>query len=305
MEQTEKPDIWINGQFEPWYKACIHPFCHGLQRGAVLFESLDCNETVNGKAAIFRLREHMERFENSARIVGMTLGYDLESLMQAVVDTVAHSGMKSCIIRPLAFYSDPVMDVFPGDASMTVVIGLGEPHEPPESYRVAISRFRKINDSCMPVKAKVSGNYINPMISKSEAIQAGFDDAILLDMDGYVAEGTTSNIFIVENGRLFTAPEDTILLGITRDTVIEMAQKLGIGIIKDKFDDTRMKNADEVILCSSGKELTAIIQIDNTVIGKGEPGKIALRLKSYYKDIIEGRVPEFEKWITCIEKKTS
>jgi len=300
MEHISKPDIWMNGQFVPWDEASIHPFCHGLQRGAVLFESLDCNETIHGKAAIFRLREHMVRFENSANIVGMQLDYDVESLMQAVIDTVEHSKMKSCIIRPLAFYSDPVMDVYPGDASLTVAIGLDEAHEPPESYRVTISRFSKISDTCMPVKAKVSGNYISPMISKSEAIRAGFNDAILLDKNGNVAEGTTSNIFIVENGRLFTAPEDAILLGITRDTIIEMARKLNIGIVMDTFDVNRLKHADEVILCSSGKELTPIIQIDEAVIGEGVPGKTALRLKSYYKEIIEGRVPEFEKWLTCV-----
>ena len=300
MENHSKPDIWMNGQFVPWDQACVHPFCHGLQRGAVLFESLDCNETIHGQAAIFRLRDHMLRFENSARIVGMQLDYDLESLMQAVIDTVAHSTMKSCIIRPLAFYSDPVMDVYPGDASLTVAIGLDEAHEPPESYRVTISRFSKISNSCMPVKAKVSGNYINPMISKSEAIRAGFNDAILLDKNGNVAEGTTSNIFIVENGRLFTAPEDAILLGITRDTIIEMARKLDIVIVMDTFDVNRLKNADEVILCSSGKELTPIIQIDEAVIGKGVPGETALRLKSHYKEIIEGRVPEFEKWLTRV-----
>ena len=300
MTQSKKPDIWINGQFVPWAEACVHPFCHGLQRGSVLFESLDCNEAVNDRAAIFRLKEHMERFNNSASIIGIPLGYTIGELMDAVVATVARSGLKSCIIRPLAFYSDIVMDVFPGDSAVSVIIGLGEDHVPPESYRVTLSRFRKIDDSCMPVKAKVSGNYINPMLAKTEALRAGFDDAILIDKNGYVAEGTTSNIFIVENGRLFTAPKDSILLGITRDTILAISQTLGIDTVCEKFDESRLKNADEVILCSSGKELTPVIRIDDTDIGDGKPGNIARRLGTYYREIIEGRVHEFEKWLTYV-----
>ncbi|MFC1573769.1 branched-chain-amino-acid transaminase [Candidatus Latescibacterota bacterium] len=300
MRQTITPDIRINGQFVPWDKASVHPFCHGLQRGSVLFESLDCNEAVNNRAAIFRLKEHMERFENSARIIGIPIGYTIGELMDAVVATVARSGLKSCIIRPLAFYSDIVMDVFPGDSAVSVIIGIGEDHIPPESYRVTLSRYRKIDNSCMPVKAKVSGNYINPMLAKTEALRAGFDDAILIDKNGFIAEGTTSNIFIVEDGTLYTAPEDSILLGITRDTILAISQTLGIETVREKFDEVRLKKADEVILCSSGKELTPIIRIDDTDIGNGKPGTIANRLGRYYREIIEGRVREFEKWLTYV-----
>ncbi|MBN1292999.1 MAG: branched-chain amino acid transaminase [Candidatus Latescibacteria bacterium] len=301
MHTTQNPDVWMNGLFVPWDQACVHPFCHGLQRGSVVFESIDCNETINGKAAIFRLREHMIRFENSAGIIGMELDYKLESLMHAVIDTVARSGLKSCVIRPLAFYADPVMDVYPGDASIMVAIGLAESHEPPETYKVTISRFHKIDNACMPVKAKVSGNYINPMISKTEAKKAGFDDAILLDKDGYVAEGSTSNIFIVENNKLITAPEDSILLGITRDTIMAMAQKLSVEIIQEKFNAERLKHADEAILCSSGKEVTPIVQVDESIIGDGNPGTITKLLRSYYRDIIEGHVADFEDWLTYIQ----
>jgi len=300
MKTPSRPDIWINGSFVPWDNACVHPFCHGLQRGSVLFEGIDCNEAVNGRGAIFRLREHMERFINSARIIGMPLTYTLQALMDAVVATVARSGMKSCIIRPLAFYSTTVMDVYPGKSEVTVIIGLGDAHYPPESYRVTISSYRKIDNSCMPVKAKVSGNYINPMLAKSRAIDAGFDDAILIDRDGFVAEGTTSNIFIVENDTLYTAPEDSILLGITRDTILKVSKEVGVRTVKEKFDAERLKNADEVILCSSGKELTPIVQVDDAVIGDGRPGKIAQKLGAYYRDIIEGRVPEFEHWLTYV-----
>ncbi|MCE5250486.1 branched-chain-amino-acid transaminase [bacterium] len=300
MNETKNPDVWMNGRFVEWDRACVHPFCHGLQRGSVLFESIDCNEAVNGRGAIFRLVEHMNRFENSARIIGIPLGYSLGELQQAVIDTVRHSGEKTCTIRPLAFYADPVMDVYPGDSSVTVAIGLGEAHDPPDSLKVTIGRLRKIDASCMPVKAKVSGNYVNPMIAKSEARQAGYDDALLLDREGFVAEGTTSNIFIVEDGSLVTAPEDTILLGITRDTILRISENLDIPIIQEKFDADRLKKADEVILCSSGKEITPIIQVDDNIIGGGKAGKITIRLRTLYREIIRGSVPEFEKWLTYV-----
>ena len=300
MKTPSQPDIWINGSFVPWNKACVHPLCHGLQRGSVLFEGIDCNKTMSGRAAIFRLREHMERFFNSSSIIGMPLPYSIQALMDAIVATVARSGMKDCVIRPLAFYSTTGMDVYPGKSEVTVVIGVGDAHYPPESYRVTISSYRKIDISCMPVKAKVSGNYINPMLAKSRAIEAGFDDAILIDRDGFVAEGTTSNIFIVENDTLYTAPEDSILLGITRDTILKISKKVRVKTVLEKFDAERLKNADEVILCSSGKELTPIVQVDDTVIGDGKPGKIALKLGAYYRDIIEGKIPEFEQWLTYV-----
>ncbi len=295
-----KPDIWINGEFVHWDKACIHPLGYSMQRGATLFESIDCNEAKNGCPAIFRLRDHILRLENSAQIVGMKLDYSLESLMQAVVDTVGRSGMKNCTIRPLAFYADPVMQIYPGDIPVTVVIGIGEALPPSGSYRVKISRLSKIDSASMPVKAKVSGNYIGPMIAKSEAVRAGFDDTIILDRDGYVAEGATSNIFTVEQGKLVTASADKILPGITRDSITVIAAKLGIEVIQDKLTPDRLKKSDEVILCSSGNEVTPIIQVDDTVIGRGQPGSITVKLSSFYGDVITGRVPELEHWLTYV-----
>lgn len=271
-----------------------------MQRGTALFESIDCNETENGCAAIFRLRDHMLRFENSSRITGIPLGYDVESLIRAAVDTVAHSGLKNCTIRPLAFYAEPVMDVYPGDIPTTLVIGLGESHPVSESYRVKISRLRKIDSASMPVKAKVSANYIGPMIAKTEAIKAGFDDTIILDSEGYVAEGATSNIFIVEQGRLITAPDDAILPGITRDTITVIAANLKIETIFEKFSPERLKNADEVILCSSGNEVTPVVQVDNAFIAEGTPGPITRKLRAYYADVIKGLVPELEYWLTYV-----
>jgi branched-chain amino acid aminotransferase len=295
-----KPDIWMNGEFVPWDKACIHPLSHSMQRGATLFESIDCNEAVGGRAAIFRLREHIERLENSARIVGITLPYNMDELKQAVIDTISRSGMKSCVIRPLAFYAGTTFGVYPGDLPITVVIGLGEPHAVSDSYRVNISHIHKIDGLSMPVKAKVSGNYIGPMIAKTEAVKAGFDDTIILDRDGFIAEGATSNIFIVEEGILFTVPEETILPGITRNSIIVIAKKLGIGVKEDKFDAERLKCADEVILCSSGNEVTPILQVDDAVIGDGRPGAVTKQLHSFYTDVITGRVLEFQDWLTYV-----
>jgi branched-chain amino acid aminotransferase len=295
-----KPDIWINGQFVPWDQASIHPLCHSLQRGATLFESLDCKEAVNGKAAIFRLKDHIRRFEISAEIVGMPLPYDTAAIEKAVIDTVARSGLKDCAIRPLAFYADPLLDLLPGEAPVTLLIGLGEFHLAPPMIRMTISRRRKIDSSCMPVKAKVSGNYITPMLAKAEALKAGYNDSIFLDRDGNVAEATTANIFIVEKGKLVTSTDDTVLLGVTRDSILVIAKKLGIPTSLEKFGADRLLVADEVILCSSGNEVKPIIQIDDRIIGNGGMGPVTARLKTFYSDVIVGKVPEFEHWLTYV-----
>ena len=295
-----KPDIWMNGRFVPWDEARIHTLSHSLQRGSTLFESIDCNETFDGRTAIFRLDRHIRRFEISSEIVGMPLPYSTEGVRQAIIDTVAHSGLKNCTIRPLAFQSEPILELFPGDAPVTMVIGLGEMHSSSESYRVQISRWRKIDSACMPVKAKVSGNYITSLLAKSEAIKEGYSDAILLDSDGFVAEATTANIFIVENGQLVTAPDDNILLGITRDSIMQLSGDLGIGFVQDKFGPERLMNADEVILCSSGNEVKPIIQVNDRIIGDGDAGPVTRRLAAFYADVIIGKVKKFEDWLTYV-----
>jgi branched-chain amino acid aminotransferase len=294
------PDIWINGKFVPWDKASIHPFSLSMQRGATLFESLDCNEAVNGRAAIFRLKEHIHRFEISAGIIGIQLPYSSSDIEKAVVDTVANSGLKKCSIRPLAFYADPVFDLYPGNLPISVMIGVVEFHPTSDILRVKIGHLRKIDSSSMPVKAKVSGNYITPLLAKSEAVKAGFDDAILLDRDGYVAEACTANIFIVENGKLVTSPDDTILLGVTRDSILVLAKKLGIEVSIEKFGPDRLIAADEVILSSSGNTVKPIIQVDNHIIGKGTMGPVNSILRKYYNEVIVGKISEFEHWLTYV-----
>lgn len=296
----EYPDIWFDGEFIRWNEAGIHPLCHSLQRGSTIFESIDCNGCHDNGTAIFRLRDHMERFAKSADIIGMKLPYTVDELCDAVVATVAHSGMKDCTIRPLGFYRDPVFDVFPGDARVSVIVALGPQSNPPKDLRVAIANFRKIDGSSMPVKAKVSGNYINPVISKSEAIARGFDDAILLDKDGFVAEGTTANIFIVTGGKLVTAPSDRILLGITRDTIISLADHLEIDVIFEKFGSDRLISSDEVILCSSGKDIAPVVRVEDSDIGSGQPGPIATKLRTLYNEIVCGCNETFKHWLTII-----
>lgn len=295
-----KPDIWMNGQFVSWDEACIHPLCHSLQRGSTLFESIDCNETFDGRTAIFRLDDHIRRFKISSEIVGMPLPYDTAAIRQAIIDTVARGGLKNCTIRPLAFQADPILDLYPGNAPVTMVIGLGEMHTGSGGYRMKISRWQKINSSCMPVKAKVSGNYITSLLAKSEAIKEGFNDAILLDSDGFVAEATSANVFIVEGGQLVTPPEDNILLGITRDSIMRLSGELGIGFVCKKFGPERLMKADEVILCSSGNEVKPIILVNNHIIGDGTAGPVTRRLAAFYADVIIGKEKKFEDWLTYV-----
>jgi branched-chain amino acid aminotransferase len=295
-----KPDLWIDGKFVKWDNAHFHPLSHSLQRGATLFESIDCAESNNGLPVIFRLRDHMARFEESARLIGMPLKFNLEELMDAVIRTVLRSGLKVCTIRPIAFYADPVLDVYPGNSKVSVVIGVGEKSHKKEYLRMKISSLRKIDGLSMPIKAKVSGNYIASVIAKTEAIEAGFDDAILLDRDGFVAEGATSNIFMVENNNFYTAPGEKILQGITRDTLFNISEKLGLKLIEEQFDPARLKASDEVFMCSSGMGVMPVILVDDTTIGDGKPGPQTSRLRVFYNEITTGKLPEFEKWLTYV-----
>ena len=294
------PDIWMDGSFVPWNEACIHPLCHSMQRGATLFESIDCMEGVAGKPVVFRLKDHLDRFLNSADIVGMTLGYSHEELTRAVIETVARSGMKQCTIRPIAFYADPEFDIYPGSSRVSVVIGIGKKKPLKESIRLTVSRFRKIDQSSMPVKAKVSGNYIAPLIAKSEAIRAGFDDTILLDRDGFVAEGTTANVFIVENGTILTSPGDKILQGITRNTIMILCDRIGLPFRQEFFPPERLKAADEVFVSSSGVGVLPVIQVDSAVIGGGVPGSVSVRLRALYREVVTGVVPDRDRWLTVV-----
>ena len=293
-----QPDIWLNGIFVPWEDACIHPLCFSMQRGATVFESIDCNEDGVGNAALFRSRDHFLRFENSARIIGMPLPYSVDELCKAAVATVARSGLKHVVIRPIAYYDAPVMQVYPEDSPVSVAVGVTAAHTAPETMNVTIAGIRKIDTISMPVKAKVSANYIGPMIAKQNAIRDGYDDAVILDRDGFVAEGTTANIFIVENGTLVTAPDDTILPGITRDSITRLAERLDIPVRRDMFTPDRLLAADEVIICSSGRGVTAAVRIGDTVIGDGGPGPVTKQLRTLYRQVVTGREPDFAEWMT-------
>lgn len=278
----------------------MHPLAHSMQRGATLFESIDCMASEQGVPIIFRLHDHMLRFENSARIVGMALPYPIEVLEAAVRETVTRGGLLNCTIRPLAYYADPVFDIYPGKQPVTVLIGLAEKKPHADAYRVQISRLRKIDELSMPVKAKVSGNYIAPMIAKSEALAAGFDDTVMLDRDGFVAECATANIFMVEEGHIFTAPGDRILQGITRNTVMQIAASRGIELLQKPFTPERMKSAAEVFMSSSGLGVMPVVMVDDAPIGDGRPGPVTRLLHDAFLDVATGRDPRFEHWLTYI-----
>ena len=295
------PDIWMDGAFVAWDNACIHPLGHSMQRGATLFESIDCLEGVNHRPVIFRLADHMTRFLNSAQIVGMPLGYSREELMRAAIETVARSGMKSCTIRPIAFYPDPEFDIYPGAAPrVSVVIGIAKKKPPKEHLRLTISGFRKIDSASMPVKAKVSGNYISPLMAKTEAIRAGFDDTILLDREGFVAEGTTANIFMIANGTIMTSPGDKILMGITRSTIMTLCKRAGLPFEETFFPPEQLKAADQVFESSSGIGVLPVIQIDDRIIGNGAPGPETVRLRTLYREVVTGAAPDRDGWLTIV-----
>lgn len=297
----KQPDVWIDGKLLKWEDATVHVLCHSLQRGCTIFESLDCSKSVSWQPAIFRLNCHMKRFLNSARIIGMKLEYSLDELNKAVIETVSASGMTDCTIRPLALHPEVKMDVYPGPYPKTmVVIGLEDSHEEPESISLKISSLQKMSLRSMPIKSKVSANYITPMMAKADAVNSGYDDAVLLDENGFIAECPTGNIFFIKNGILITSREEKILAGITRDSAMTIASDRGYEVREEKFFPDELKNADEVFYVSSGKGIMSVHSIDSTRIGGGEVGAVTSEIRDLYRDATRGKIEKYKHWLTLV-----
>lgn len=297
----KRPDIWVNGKLMKWEDATVHVLCHSLQRGSTIFESLDCNQSVSGQPAIFRLSDHMKRFLNSAEIIRMPIPYTLDELNNGVVETVRASGMTDCIIRPLAFCPDVVMEVYPGDSpAIHVVVGLAESKKPPRSIRLKLSPFRKMDMRSMPIKSKVSANYITPMMAKADAIRSGFDDAILLDGDGNVAECPTGNIFIVKNRTPITTPSTKILAGITRNSAMTIACDSGFDVCEETFSSEELKAADEVFYVSSGLGIMPVRAVDETIFDDGKVGPVTNEIMGIYNDAARGKIEKYLNWLTFV-----
>jgi branched-chain amino acid aminotransferase len=298
MRETEK--IWMNGVLVDWNDARVHVGTHGLHYGSGVFEGIRAYETSKG-SAVFRLTDHMKRFENSARLLGMELGYSVEELRQACHDVIAANGLPECYLRPIAFFGYGELGVSAVGNPVDVVIMswpwgayLGE-EGLKSGIRAKISSWQRIGPNVIPHVAKATGVYLNSMLAVTEANRAGYDEAILLTAEGYVADGSGENVFIVKGGELFTPDLSTsILPGITRDTVIQIAQDLGYTVHEKSLIRSDLYLADEAFMTGTAAEVTPLRAVDDVEIGVGA---ITLEIQEAYLDTARGRSERWAQWL--------
>lgn len=299
MRETEK--IWMNGELVDWADARVHVGTHGLHYGSGVFEGIRAYETPKG-TAVFRLTEHLKRLHNSARILHMELPYDVEELREAALELIGANGLPECYLRPLAFYGYGELGVPPGQNPVDVVIMswpwgayLGE-EGLTKGIRVKVSSWERIGPNVIPHAAKATGVYLNSMLAVTEANRAGYDEAILLTHEGYVADGSGENIFVVVDGAIRTpALSGSILPGITRDTVIQIAADLGYPLEERNLIRSDLYLADEVFMTGTAAEVTPIREIDDHTIG--DPGPVTLEIQQAYLDTVRGRSERWAHWL--------
>jgi len=298
--------IWLDGEMVPWREAKVHVLTHTLHYGMGCFEGIRAYKTDKG-AAIFRLKEHIERLFQSAHILGMPMPYDRETILQACREAVRLNGLESAYIRPLCFYGSEGMGLRADNLKTHVMVAawfwgsyLGDKGMR-EGIRIKTSSYTRHHVNITMCKAKANGNYLNSMLALQEAIQGGYDEALMLDAEGYVAEGSGENIFIARNGVLYTPDLTSSLSGITRDTVITLAEELGLTVKDKRITRDEVYIADEAFFTGTAAEVTPIRELDNRAIGTGKPGPITMELQRIYLDQVQGRRESHQAWLTPVK----
>ena len=304
MKKTDK--IWMDGEIVPWENATVHVMTHSLHYGSGIFEGIRCYETSKG-TMIFRLDQHIRRFYNSARIYGMSIPFAPDEVAEAIKSTIRVNNINECYIRPLAFYGWNEVGVNPRGNKVHLAIALWPwlPYLGEEGLRTGvrckISSWARIDPRSMPMMAKVAANYANSILARLEAQNEGYHEAILLNSSGMVTEGTGENIFLVANGGIMTPPLSAgILPGITRESIIELARKMGFRVEETNLSRSELITADELFFSGTAAEVTPIREVDNQKIGNGVRGPITQKIQSRFFDIVRGKEPEFESWLEPI-----
>ena len=301
VQKMEK--IWMDGRLIPWDEAKVHVLTHTLHYGLGIFEGIRCYLCDDGRSTVFRLREHIDRFFDSAHIGALKMPYSKKEIVEACKETLRANGLKAGYIRPLAFIGEGVMGVYPGDNPIQVAIitwswgaYLGE-EALEKGIRAKFSSYTRHHVNVMMTKAKISGNYVNSVLAKREVMKLGYEEAMMLDTEGYVSEGSGENIFIVRNGVIKTTPLTSILSGITRDSVIQIAKSRKIPIVEEKFTRDELYTAQEAFFTGTAAEITPIREVDDRQIGEGKPGPVTKELQAVFFDIVKGKNPEFREWL--------
>jgi len=297
--------IWMDGKLVPWKEANVHILTHTLHYGLGVFEGIRCYKGKTG-TAIFRLNDHVERLFHSAHIVKMKIPYSAHDIEAAIIETVRVNQLEEGYIRPLAFYGYGGMGLYVKDNPVQVAIAvwpwgtyLGEDGVQ-NGIRVCISSFTRHHVNVSMTRAKVTGYYVNSQMAKMEALSAGCDEAILLDTEGFVAEGPGENIFMVRKGVLKTTPLTSILEGITRDTILTLAKKRALTVREERFTRDDLYTADEAFFTGTAAEVTPIREVDGRRIGDGKPGPITQGLQQDFFRVVRGERVEIPEWLTRI-----
>lgn len=298
--------IWRDGALVGWDDATIHVMSHVVHYGSSVFEGVRCYETPSG-GAVFRLREHMRRLLDSARIYRIPMQYSVDELVQATVDTVAANDLRECYIRPIVMRTGEQMGVHSGDTPVEVFIicwvwGTYLGKEGVENgVDVKVSSWRRAAPDTFPTMAKAGGNYLNSQLSKMEAKLDGYAEGIMLDSDGHVAEGSGENLFAVRDNVLYTAPLAAgILNGITRDSIIRIARDRGLEVREQLMPREFLYIVDELFFCGTAAEITPIRSVDRIPVGTGRPGEITRSIQKEYLGIARGSVPDRHGWLTMV-----
>jgi len=299
--------IWYDGKLVPWRDATTHVLTHSLHYGLAVFEGLRAYKTPSG-TAIFRLKEHTDRLFNSAHIYMMKIPYSRDMLMQAHKEVVRANGLESCYLRPIAFYGSEKMGVSPTGATVHVAIAawpwgayLG-PEALAKGIRVKTSSYARHHINVTMARAKVASTYANSILANHEAVVNGYDEALLLDVDGFVAEGAGENLFIVKNGRIYEPELTSALSGITRDTVITLAGELGYEVEARRLTRDDVYIADEAFFTGTAAEVTPIRELDNRVIGAGQRGPVTQKIQKAFFDAASGRNAKHQGWLASVGK---
>ena len=297
--------IWHDGKLVPWREATTHVLTHSLHYGLAVFEGLRAYKTVDG-TAIFRLKEHTDRLFNSAHIYMMQMPYDKETLMEAHKEVVRANKLESCYLRPIAFYGSEKMGVSPKGAKVHVSIAawpwgayLGEDGLA-NGIRVKTSSYARHHVNVSMCRAKYSGTYANSILANMEATEHGYDEALLLDVDGFVAEGAGENLFVVKDGQIYEPEIASALVGITRATVIQLAKELGYEVKAKRLTRDDLYIADEAFFSGTAAEVTPIREVDGRQIGAGRRGPLTEKIQSLFFDVVNGRVPAHQDWLAKV-----
>jgi branched-chain amino acid aminotransferase len=299
--------IWKDGKLIDWRDANIHILTHSLHYGMAVFEGVRAYKTDQGPA-IFRLKEHTQRLLNSAKIFQMQVPYDLQTLIDAQVAVVRENQLESCYMRPLIWIGSEKLGIAAKGNTIHVAIAawpwgayLGEDGLA-KGIRVKTSSFSRHHVNVSLVRAKASGYYINSILANQEALTDGYDEALLLDTDGYVSEGSGENVFIVKNSKIYTPDLASCLDGITRDAVLTMARDSGIEVIEKRITRDEMYCADEAFFTGTAAEITPIRELDNRSIGEGKRGPITEKIQSMFFEVVAGKSDKYQHWLTMVGK---